>query len=58
MVSLAIDALIHLEVIVNDVCHRLGIGRRTGAAAVDTIVDVCQLVRYAIGLELRSECAD
>ena len=44
------DTPIHLEIIVNDVCHCLGIGCRTRATAVDTVMDVCQLVCYAIGL--------
>jgi hypothetical protein len=45
--------LVHLEIIVNNVRHRLGISCRTRATTVDTIMDVCQLVRYTIGLDPR-----
>lgn len=45
--------LVHLEIIVNDIRHRLGISCRTRATAVDTIMDVRQLIRYTIGLEPR-----
>jgi len=45
-------ALVHLQIIVNNVCHRLGISCRTRTTTVDTIVDMCQLVRYTIGLEI------
>lgn len=39
----------HLEVVVDDVGERLGIGSRAGSAAPDGVVELGELVRYSVG---------
>lgn len=43
-----VDDPVHVQMVRDDICNRLGVGRRTGSAAPDGVVNLGQLVRHSI----------